>query len=459
MDYKIYDNVLTDDVISYILTNLNEDRYTDGRVSAGSRVNKKQKNRKDLFINDRSMLNKIDDTVYNSIYDDVKSNFSDINYRENWKLGKYLGDENGFYNVHRDDSDETAYRSTSMICALSDENDYTGGELCFDSLKKNLKLEKGSIVVFKSSLFHHVTPVTSGTRIVLISFFFDEMGKTVKQKLNPKMNINFNNYKPVLTSMKLTYDETVDDQQLKQIMDQTTGDIDYCDNNQHPWTNKDDFWFEDNNADTLLVSFAGMGWKKTIPTFIFYNFFGSYTNMDKLFLRDIDCRYYMTGLKNTTNTLEDTVQFIKEKIDAKKYKRVLGLGCSAGAFAAILYGQLLNFDKVIAFAPQTVINHKKEDLIEDIFNAPNTCKWLRNRKGENELYQKSLDLASFKPFSCPVDIHYSVHGNKGIDKKHALYLEDNRCKLFEHPGNNHMIALTLKNNGKLRSILEKEINP
>ena len=117
----------------------------------------------------------------------------------------------------------------------------------------------------------------------------------------------------------------------------------------------------------------------------------------------------------------------------------------------------MNFTKVLAFAPQTVINRKKDELIEDIYNAPKTCKWLQTKSNE-PLYQKSLDLNNFSPFDkCPIDIHYSVNGNNGIDKKHALYIECEGCKIIEHPGNDHMIALTLRNNGKLKNIIENEI--
>lgn len=455
MDYKIYENVFSDELIDYILGNLNENKYHDGRVGAGGRVNKKQKNRKDLFINEEPILHKIDEQFYTNFYEDIKSNFSDIVYREKWKLGKYTGDENGFYNVHRDDSDETAFRSTSMVAALSDPNDYEGGELCFDNLDVQLKLKKGSAVVFRSGLFHHVTPVTSGIRIVMISFFFNETGRKIKEKLNPVVNIS--NYKPILKSMTLTYDNEVDNTRYNTAITKVLGDIDYSDNSsKHPWIDKDDVWFEDNGSDTLLIPFAGMGWKNSIPTFIFYNFLKAYPNIDKLFVRDISCRYYMTGLKYSTVTLEETLALIKSYIQRKSYKKIVGLGCSAGGFAAILYGQVLQFTKVLAFAPQTVLNHKKDTLIEDVYNAPNTCKWLRTRR-EDEFYLNCLDLNNMKPFPCPVEIHYSVNGNKGIDKKHALYLECNNCEIHEHPGNDHMIALTLRNNGKLKEIIEKEI--
>lgn len=456
MDYKVYENVFDDDFINYILNNLDESRYRDGRVGAGGRVNLNQKNRKDLFIQETALLSKIDDKIYSNLYKEIKENFSDIKYRERWKAGKYIGEANGFYNVHRDDSDETAFRSTSMIIALSDPDDYEGGELCFDSFDFSTKLKKGSVVVFKSSIFHHVNPVTSGTRVVLISFFFDETGKEIKNKITGLRD--FTPYKPILSSMSLEYDDYIDESRVESVMTKIVGDVDYSDNgSKHAWSDKDDYLYEDNGGDVLLVTFAGMGWKQSIPTFIFYNFLKQYTNIDKLFLRDINCRYYMSGLKNSTMSLEETVSLIKEKIAHKKYKKIIGLGCSAGGFAAILYGELLKFDKVLAFAPQTVINKKKDELIGDKYNAPNTCRWLRDKKPDDEMYQKSLDLINYRPFHSSIDIHYSINGNNGIDKKHALYLEDSKCKIIEHPGNDHMIALSLRNNGKLKEIIEKEI--
>ena len=148
----------------------------------------------------------------------------------------------------------------------------------------------------------------------------------------------------------------------------------------------------------------------------------------------------------------------RELISRKKYKRIVGLGCSAGGYAAILYGQLLGIDKVLAFSPQTVLTERKEDLIGDVYNAPKTCKWLRKLYPENEDYQKALDLNNFRPFSCPIDIHYSVNANKGADKKHAIYLESSNCITIEHPGNVHMLALTLRDKGKLKEIIDEAIS-
>lgn len=170
-------------------------------------------------------------------------------------------------------------------------------------------------------------------------------------------------------------------------------------------------------------------------------------------------RYYLSSLKNNTNSFDETIELIKNMTIDRGYKKIIGIGCSAGGYAAILYGNLLNFSKIIAFSPQTVLNDKKETLIGDVYNAPNTCRWLRGLYKDDNNYQKALDLMNYSPFNSKIDIHYSPRGNKEIDKNHALYLNsDNKCNIYEHPGNDHMIALTLRNNGKLKDIIHKEIS-
>lgn len=66
--------------------------------------------------------------------------------------------------------DPTHYRKLTVIVQLSDESDYTGGDINLydDSLNPNvLPKEKGTIIVFKSFLPHSVSEVTSGVRYSL----------------------------------------------------------------------------------------------------------------------------------------------------------------------------------------------------------------------------------------------------------------------------------------------------
>ena len=100
------------------------------------------------------------------------------------------------------------------------------------------------------------------------------------------------------------------------------GDVDYSDIAKiRPWDTDDSSYFEDNSSQTLLVSFAGHGWKQSPPTFIFYNFLSQYKDVDKLFLRDLSCRYYLLGLKGLSASLQETVSYLNhftEKVVTKK---------------------------------------------------------------------------------------------------------------------------------------------
>jgi predicted 2-oxoglutarate/Fe(II)-dependent dioxygenase YbiX len=494
MNYKIYKNVLDAEFIDYVLNNVDKSTYHQG--TAGNKVNNEQKRRLDLHIKSNTILEKIDNEIYDKLYQDVTENFTDIKYREKWKIGFYSESDQGFYNLHTDNARNTKYRKTSIVCMLSEPDEYEGGELYFQKLDKQFKLNKGDVIIFDAALMHGVHPVTKGKRYVLISFFFDDGGLNLKHAMELNESTS-KKYIPLLKNLKLEYPVPTDAApptlaSLTEVpaplvpaplapaplapaplapaplapaplapaplVPRNKGDVDYSDLHQHTWDDTDNYHYEENDSDTLLVLFSGMGWKTSLPTFIFYNFLKSYTNTDKLFLRDVKTRYYLTGIKNRTADYAETIEFYKTLITKKKYKRVIGLGCSAGGYAAILYGLQLQFDKIIAFNPQTVLNDKKESQIQDVYNAPKTCKWLRNLNQQNEPYQKALDLGNFMPFTPPIHIHYSVGGNRGIDKNHAEHLsEDASCTLFEHPGSDHMIALTLRNNGKLKEIIDEAL--
>ena len=110
------------------------------------------------------------------MYHDIQTNFSNIKYRERWKIGFYDNEDAGFYNLHTDTAGDTKYRVSSVVAMLSSADDYEGGELHFPDLNKKFKLDAGDVIVFKSSLLHGVHPITKGKRHVLISFFFDDDG-------------------------------------------------------------------------------------------------------------------------------------------------------------------------------------------------------------------------------------------------------------------------------------------
>jgi predicted 2-oxoglutarate/Fe(II)-dependent dioxygenase YbiX len=78
----------------------------------------------------------------------------------------------GKYEFHSDEVDDQK-RVASVISCLSSSEDYEGGE--FEFLDgPSFKFDKGDILVFPSNFCfrHRVSPVTKGTRYVVITWFF-----------------------------------------------------------------------------------------------------------------------------------------------------------------------------------------------------------------------------------------------------------------------------------------------
>jgi len=90
--------------------------------------------------------------------------------------GGVEGSDDMFYNWHIDTdywSNQNIQRKITMIIQLSDEHDYEGGDLEFQSNKilegHNFR-EKGSVIMFPSPWSHRITPVTKGTRRSIVAW-------------------------------------------------------------------------------------------------------------------------------------------------------------------------------------------------------------------------------------------------------------------------------------------------
>jgi len=218
-----------------------------------------------------------------------------------------------------------------------------------------------------------------------------------------------------------------------------------------------DYFFEDNNSDILLVSFGSNGRDENqIPSFNFYNLFKNDKSIDKLFLRDIKRNYYLNGLINSSKNLKETIDLMERLCSKKQYRKTISIGASSGGFAAILYGQLLNFSKVIAFNPQTVLSKEKESIVNDFVYTNNTAKQLRMINPNDIFYQKCLNLRNFLPFKTKVEIHYS--GFSEIDTNHARFIKHDNCTLIKHSTSSHLLAIELRESNQLETIIKESID-
>lgn len=80
-------------------------------------------------------------------------------------------DDGGYFKRHRDNAaPHTAFREFAISLNLNTQ-DYEGGELMFPEFSDDrVSPPAGSAIIFSASLLHEVTPVTRGSRYVLLSF-------------------------------------------------------------------------------------------------------------------------------------------------------------------------------------------------------------------------------------------------------------------------------------------------
>ena len=244
------------------------------------------------------------------------------------------------------------------------------------------------------------------------------------------------------------------DESFKHIKNNTnTKQIDDYFYTENPkWTDTDHYYYEDNHSDKLIIIFSGMGGDKQPPTFIFHKFLSQY-KCDKLFLRDLNYSWFLNnpnfGNSHGTENIKNLLEFIKTYIKPR-HENTYTIGCSAGGFACILYGHLLNVTKCLSFAPQTVIHPKKETLFGD-------TRW----KSQSELIkhiinENYLDLKTFVPFNMQTVLYCSNEK----DRKHCDYILHDMCNIiYKDYNESHLTALEMKKDGSLKNMFDNLINP
>lgn len=183
------------------------------------------------------------------------------------------------------------------------------------------------------------------------------------------------------------------------------------------------------SSDTIFVSFAGHGYKYgEVPRAEFKQFLATqFPHVDALFLVDAHMRCYHQGIQGETTNVPETVEYIREKI--KPYKKAIFLGVSAGGYAAILFGSLLQVHTVLAFIPQTSL---KASVFDDTY--------------------RHLD-----PYIHPAT-HYILVGDAGIQDPNSMH-HISHCDRIAHHANVDILRLPrvdmkqLRNDGTLKEIV------
>lgn len=104
-----------------------------------------------------------------------------------------------------------------------------------------------------------------------------------------------------------------------------------------------------------IISFGGINHGPGIPVDEFKNTLKN-VSCDIDFITDINRAWYYRGIDEAINNHYRLKMYLDSLIEG--YDDVTFVGNSMGGFAAILFGSLLEVDKVIAFNPQTFLGKK-----------------------------------------------------------------------------------------------------
>ncbi len=169
-----------------------------------------------------------------------------------------------------------------------------------------------------------------------------------------------------------------------------------------------------------------------------------------IFVKDFAQCWYQKGLLSLSRNLKETAEVLTGLLP-ESTKTVRLTGTSAGGFAAIQLGVLMNADKITAFAPQTRILPQTyrtfagaDSRVEDI-NFSNLDVDIKHTLDKNP------------NFSGEINIHFGK--DSVADVNAARYLKDYDCvKLHPHDYDKHGISGYLRETGALTGVLEDLIS-
>lgn len=165
--------------------------YLDKNIDKAHKDNSGNKSRNHI-LPDKKISDKLDDKLCKSLFPEIyKTYYHTITHRECWKICRYIGEDKGKFNPHRDTIYPYQHRRYAMSLILNDS--YEGGGIRFPEYSDEvIQAPKYSAVIFPGTLYHEVKQIEKGTRYVIISFLFTENENKKKKVLNYTCNYTRN---------------------------------------------------------------------------------------------------------------------------------------------------------------------------------------------------------------------------------------------------------------------------
>jgi hypothetical protein len=201
----------------------------------------------------------------------------------------------------------------------------------------------------------------------------------------------------------------------------------------------------DSEYNTTVVAFGGIANQLMMPVFEFFNILSQF-KVNKIFVKDPhQSWYYKLGHSKIT---EELIEIIP------KENRKIFIGTSAGGFAAILIGNLIGADLVLAFSPQTFLDPVYRREYKD-------NRWSKEIKNVYEVTKNLYDLRLPEMIVDNNTTEYRIYycDKFELDVVHASMLaEKNNFIMEPQDCAEHVVVKCLKQSNLLLNILEENLN-
>lgn len=174
-----------------------------------------------------------------------------------------------------------------------------------------------------------------------------------------------------------------------------------------------------------------------------------------IFLRDIKKQWYLTGVNHKLNSPSSLLEFLKS--ETANYK-IITIGSSAGGYAAVLYGQLLNAEKTYCFNAQF-------ELLSLLKNSNESIDPIIFRHRQDVCLLPYYDLRNF--IHNPSSVYYFISLYSSWDNSEYDHVKDLGMKTILFKTAHHGVPfprVALKklfesNFDEIYHIINKPINP
>lgn len=188
----------------------------------------------------------------------------------------------------------------------------------------------------------------------------------------------------------------------------------------------------------LLIIFGGFFGNIGVNIYEFKTFLTSNFNIHLIFVKDRYQSWYTNGIYGLSNSIDETVIKLKNIIKKINYNLLITTGMSMGGYASLLFGNLLQADKIISFSPQVFIDKKTRNKYNDqrwkneILKIQNKNKYKNLKNMKFSHIKKILFIISKKDKLDVLHSKYFLKYNKNIKIKYFLKEHDSLMKYLRN---------------------------